>query len=131
MCIRDSTKPSFRPNATSRTEKSSFYRAVKKQKPLYRPVSYTHLDVYKRQGSGKTRFWLTPQLLQAHSSYVVVDPKGGVLGQVGAFLQRRGYQIKVFNSIDFSKSMHLSLIHISMWLLLSGWGSRQPRWTAS
>ena len=57
-------------------------------------------------GSGKTRFWLTPQLLQAHSSYVVVDPKGSVLGQVGAFLQRRGYQIKVFNSIDFSKSMH-------------------------
>ena len=57
-------------------------------------------------GSGKTRFWLTPQLLQAHSSYVVVDPKGGVLGQVGGFLQKRGYKIKVFNSIDFSKSMH-------------------------
>ena len=57
-------------------------------------------------GSGKTRFWLTPQLLQAHSSYVVVDPKGGVLGQVGAFLQKQGYKIKVFNSIDFSKSMH-------------------------
>ena len=50
-------------------------------------------------GSGKTRFWLTPQLLQAHSSYVVVDPKGGVLGQVGAFLQKRGYKIKVFNSM--------------------------------
>ena len=57
-------------------------------------------------GSGKTRFWLTPQLLQAHSSYVVVDPKGGVLGQVGRFLQKRRYKIKVFNSIDFSKSMH-------------------------
>ena len=57
-------------------------------------------------GSGKTRFWLTPQLLQAHSSYVVVDPKGGILGQVGAFLKRQGYRIKVFNSIDFSKSMH-------------------------
>ena len=57
-------------------------------------------------GSGKSRFWLTPQLLQAHSSYVVVDPKGGVLGQVGSFLQKRGYKIKVFNSIDFSKSMH-------------------------
>ena len=57
-------------------------------------------------GSGKTRFWLTPQLLQAHSSYVVVDPKGGVLGHVGSFLQKRGYKIKVFNSIDFSKSMH-------------------------
>ena len=65
-------------------------------------------------GSGKTRFWLTPQLLQAHSSYVCVDPKGGVLSQVGAFLQRRGYQVKIFNSIDFSKSMHynpLSYIH--------------------
>ena len=65
-------------------------------------------------GSGKTRFWLTPQLLQAHSSYVCVDPKGGVLSQVGTFLQRRGYQVKVFNSIDFSKSMHynpLSYIH--------------------
>ena len=57
-------------------------------------------------GSGKTRFWLTPQLLQAHSSYVMVDPKCGVLGQVGSFLQKRGYKIKVFNSIDFSKSMH-------------------------
>jgi type IV secretion system protein VirD4 len=57
-------------------------------------------------GSGKTRFWLTPQLLQAHSSYVVVDPKGGILGQVGTFLKRQGYKIKVFNSIDFSRSMH-------------------------
>ncbi|MEF2769178.1 MAG: type IV secretory system conjugative DNA transfer family protein [Acutalibacteraceae bacterium] len=64
-------------------------------------------------GSGKTRFWLTPQLLQAHSSYVVVDPKGGVLGQVGRFLQKRGYKIKVFNSIDFSKSMHYNpLVYI-------------------
>ena len=57
-------------------------------------------------GSGKTRFWLTPQLLQAHSSYVVVDPKGGVLGQVGSFLQKRGYKIKVFNSIDFFFFFH-------------------------
>ena len=57
-------------------------------------------------GSGKTRFWLTPQLLQAHSSYVVVDPKGGILDQVGAFLTREGYRIKVFNSIDFKRSMH-------------------------
>ena len=57
-------------------------------------------------GSGKTRFWLTPQLLQAHSSYVVVDPKGGVLSQVGTFLQSKGYKLKVFNSIDFAKSMH-------------------------
>ena len=57
-------------------------------------------------GSGKTRFWLTPQLLQAHSSYVVVDPKGGTLEQCGRFLQRQGYKLRVFNTIDFSKSMH-------------------------
>ena len=57
-------------------------------------------------GSGKTRFWLTPQLLQAHSSYVVVDPKGGTLDQCGRFLQRKKYKVRVFNSIDFSKSMH-------------------------
>ena len=62
-------------------------------------------------GSGKTRFWLTPQLLQAHSSYVVVDPKGGTLSQCGYFLQKkRGYKVKVFNSIDFSKSMHYNPI---------------------
>ena len=57
-------------------------------------------------GSGKTRFWLTPQLLQAHSSYVVVDPKGGTLDQCGRFLQWEKYRVRVFNSIDFSKSMH-------------------------
>ena len=57
-------------------------------------------------GSGKTRFWLTSQLLQAHSSYVVVDPKGGPLDQCGRFLQREKYKVRVFNSIDFSKSMH-------------------------
>ena len=57
-------------------------------------------------GSGKTRFWLTPQLLQAHSSYVVVDPKGGTLDQCGRFLQQEKYRVRVFNSIDFSKSMH-------------------------
>ena len=57
-------------------------------------------------GSGKTRFWLTPQLLQAHSSYVCVDPKGGTLDQCGRFLQRQGYKVRVLNSIDFSRSMH-------------------------
>ena len=70
------------------------------------------LAIIGSSGSGKTRFWLTPQILQASAdknggcSYVCVDPKGGVLSQVGSFLQRRGYRIKVFNSIDFSKSMH-------------------------
>ena len=66
-----------------------------------------HACVIGSSGSGKTRFWLTPQLLQAHSSYVVVDPKGGTLAQCGYFLQKKkGYKVKVFNSIDFSKSMH-------------------------
>ena len=64
-------------------------------------------------GSGKTRFWLTPQLLQAHSSYVVVDPKGSLLGQVGSFLKKEGYVIKVFNSINFAHSMHYNpLVYI-------------------
>jgi len=61
-------------------------------------------------GSGKTRFWLMPNLLQAHSSFVVVDPKGGILGQVGTFLKRQGYKIKVFNSIDFGLSQHYNPI---------------------
>ncbi|MCL2631465.1 MAG: type IV secretory system conjugative DNA transfer family protein, partial [Firmicutes bacterium] len=61
-------------------------------------------------GSGKTRFWLTPNLLQGHSSFVVVDPKGGILGQVGTFLKRQGYKIKIFNSIDFTLSQHYNPI---------------------
>ena len=61
-------------------------------------------------GSGKTRFWLTPNLLQGHSSYVCVDPKGQILGQVGTFLKRQGYKIKIFNSIDFSLSQHYNPI---------------------
>ncbi len=56
-------------------------------------------------GSGKTRFWLTPQLLQAHSSYVVVDPKGGVLSQVGYFLQRKkGYRRLRFSTASTSQN---------------------------
>ena len=57
-------------------------------------------------GSGKTRFFVKPQLLQAHSSYVVTDPKGGLLVECGHFLRRKNYRIKVFNTINFRKSMH-------------------------
>ena len=57
-------------------------------------------------GSGKTRFWLKPNLMQMHSSYVVTDPKGTVLIETGKMLQRGGYEIKVLNTIDFKKSMH-------------------------
>lgn len=57
-------------------------------------------------GSGKTRFFVKPQIMQLHSSYVVTDPKGTVLIEVGRMLQRAGYEIKVLNTINFKKSMH-------------------------
>ena len=57
-------------------------------------------------GSGKTRFFIKPQLLQAHSSYVVTDPKGGLVNETGAFLMRKNYRVKIFNTINFKKSMH-------------------------
>lgn len=56
-------------------------------------------------GSGKTRFWLKPNLLQMHSSYVVTDPKGSVLIECGNALLKNNYRIKVFNTINFKKSM--------------------------
>ena len=65
-------------------------------------------------GSGKTRFWLKPNLMQCHSSYVVTDPKGSILIECGKLLQRNNYRIKVFNTINFKKSMHynpFSYIH--------------------
>ena len=57
-------------------------------------------------GSGKTRFWLKPNLLQMHSSYVVTDPKGTVLVECGKMLSKNDYRIKVLNTINFAKSMH-------------------------
>ena len=57
-------------------------------------------------GSGKTRFWLKPNLMQLHSSYVVTDPKGSILIECGKLLQKAHYRIKVFNTINFKKSMH-------------------------
>ena len=57
-------------------------------------------------GSGKTRFWLKPNLLQMHSSYVVTDPKGSIVIECGNALLKHGYTIKIFNTINFHKSMH-------------------------
>lgn len=57
-------------------------------------------------GSGKTRFWLKPNLLQMHSSYVVTDPKGSIINECGYALLKNGYRIKIFNTINFHKSMH-------------------------
>ena len=56
-------------------------------------------------GSGKTRFFIKPNLMQCHSSYVVTDPKGSILIECGKLLQREGYRIKVLNTINFQKSM--------------------------
>ena len=57
-------------------------------------------------GSGKTRFFIKPNLLQMHSSYVLTDPKGTVLPEIGNALAKNGYRIKIFNTINFKKSMH-------------------------
>ena len=57
-------------------------------------------------GSGKTRFWIKPNLLQMHSSYVVTDPKGSIVIECGNALLRYDYKLKIFNTINFKKSMH-------------------------
>jgi len=57
-------------------------------------------------GSGKTRFFIKPNLMQLHSSYVVTDPKGSIVVECGKLLQRNNYRIKIFNTINFKKSMH-------------------------
>ena len=57
-------------------------------------------------GSGKTRFWLKPNLLQMHSSYVVTDPKGSIVVECGNALLKNGYKVRILNTINFKKSMH-------------------------
>ena len=57
-------------------------------------------------GSGKTRFWLKPNLLQCHSSYVVTDPKGSIVVECGNALLKNGYKVKILSTINFKKSMH-------------------------
>jgi type IV secretion system protein VirD4 len=100
-------KPFIDPKFQNNVILTSTERLTMNTRPA-NPANARNLNacVIGSSGSGKTRFWLTPQLLQAHSSYVVVDPKGGILSQVGTFLQKQGYKIKVFNSIDFTRSMH-------------------------
>ena len=57
-------------------------------------------------GSGKTRFWLKPNLLQCHSSYVVTDPKGTIVLECGNAMLKNGYKVRILNTINFKKSMH-------------------------
>ena len=62
-------------------------------------------------GSGKTRFWIKPNLLQMHSSYVLTDPKGTTVLEVGNAFLKKGYRIKIFNTINFKKSMRYNPFH--------------------
>ena len=62
-------------------------------------------------GSGKTRFWIKPNLLQMHSSYVLTDPKGTTVNEVGAVFLRNNYRLAVFNTINFKKSMKYNPFH--------------------
>ena len=62
-------------------------------------------------GSGKTRFYVKPNLMQMHSSYIVTDPKGQLLLECGDMLQKHGYRIKVFNTVNFSQSMRYNPFH--------------------
>ena len=81
-------------------------------KPKY--ARNNNVAVIGGSGSGKTAFWLTPNLLQMHSSYVVTDPKGTIVVNCGNALLKFGYRVIIFNTIDFKKSMRynpLSYIH--------------------
>ena len=66
----------------------------------------TNVLVVGGSGSGKTRFFVEPNIMQMNSSYVITDPKGTILPRLGHMLVKHGYQVKVLNTINFSKSMH-------------------------
>src|SRR5699024_2587581 len=67
---------------------------------------YKNVLIVGGSGSGKTRFWLKPNLMQCHRSYVLTAPKSSIVVESGKLLQRMGYMIKILNSINFKKSMH-------------------------
>ena len=86
------------------TQTESLTMASRPKQPKY--ARNKNVLVIGGSGSGKTRFWLKPNLMQCHSSYVVTDPKGTVAVECGKMLLREGYKIKIFNTINFKKSMH-------------------------
>lgn len=101
--IKPFIDPVFRNNVIL-TQTERLTMASKVPNPAY--ARNKNVLVVGGSGSGKTRFFLKPNLMQLHSSYVVTDPKGTVLIECGKLLQRAKYQIKVFNTINFAKSMH-------------------------
>ena len=101
--IRPYTDPVFRNNVIlTQTEQLTMNNRPKDP----RTARNKNVLVVGGSGSGKTRFFIKPNLMQMHSSYVVTDPKGSVLVECGKLLQRNGYRIKVLNTINFRKSMH-------------------------
>ena len=86
------------------TESESLRLKGRASKPKYERNK--NILVIGGSGSGKTRFFVKPNLMQMHSSYVVTDPKGTILVECGKMLQKGGYKIKVLNTINFKKSMH-------------------------
>ena len=94
--------PDFRNNVIlTRTERLTMNNRPKDPKT----ARNKNVLVVGGSGSGKTRFFVKPQIMQMHSSYVVTDPKGGLLCETGKMLQKNGYRIKVLNTINFKKSM--------------------------
>ena len=95
--------PNFKDNIIL-TQTERLMMSSRPKKPKY--ARNKNVLVTGGSGSGKTRFFLLPNLLQMHSSYVVTDPKGDVVIKAGKTILKHGYRLKIFNTINFKKSMH-------------------------
>ena len=134
--IRPYTDPVFQNNVLlTQTERLTMNSRPKQ--PKY--ARNKNILVIGGSGSGKTRFFVKPNLMQMHSSYVVTDPKGTVLVECGKLLQRGGYRIKVLNTINFKKSMKynpfaylrsekdiLKLVNTLIAMEVTCWGDGSP-----
>lgn len=101
--IKPYIDPVFRNNIIL-TQTERLTMSSRPKKPKY--ARNKNVLVVGGSGSGKTRFFVKPNLMQCHSSYVVTDPKGTVLTECGTLMQRERFRIKIFNTINFAKSMH-------------------------
>ena len=100
--IRPFADPLFRNNVIL-TKSESLTMSSRPKNPKH--ARNKNVLIVGGSGSGKTRFWLKPNLMQCHSSYVVTDPKGSIVVECGKMLLRNGYKIKILNTINFKKSM--------------------------
>lgn len=100
--IRPYADPLFRNNVIL-TKSESLTMSSRPKNPKH--ARNKNVLIVGGSGSGKTRFWLKPNLMQCHSSYVVTDPKGSIVVECGKMLLRNGYKIKILNTINFKKSM--------------------------